>query len=136
MLLELQDVVDVGTAEAVDALRIVAHHADTLVAVGEQPYNLVLGVVGVLVLIYQHVLETVLVFLCHLGVLLKKEPGIEQKVVEVHYVALPATLEIVGIYLMNRRHAGSFVATACSGIGIDCRKDKVVLGLADVGGNG
>ena len=47
----MEDIVDVGSPEAVDALCIVAHDADALPLVGEEPDNLMLCEVRVLILI-------------------------------------------------------------------------------------
>src|SRR6202022_4716788 len=55
--LEVQDVADVGAAECVDALVVVPHHGQVPVPVGEQPQQLVLDAVGVLVLVHQYVIE-------------------------------------------------------------------------------
>jgi hypothetical protein len=55
--LEAQDVVDLGPAPAIDRLVVVAHAADVLAALGQQPQPQVLGDVGVLVLVDHHVLE-------------------------------------------------------------------------------
>ena len=54
IVLEAQNVVDLGAAPAVDRLFIVAHAADVLVALGEQPQPEILRHVGVLVLVDQH----------------------------------------------------------------------------------
>ena len=59
---EVEDVLYVGTAEGIDALGIVAHHADVLETGGKLLDDEVLRVVGVLVLVHHDVVETVLVF--------------------------------------------------------------------------
>ena len=55
--LEVQDVADVGPSPAVDGLVLVADHAHVLPDHGEQPHQLVLAAVGVLVLVDHQVLE-------------------------------------------------------------------------------
>ena len=50
----------------------------------EEPYYLMLGVVGVLVLVDEDELETFLPFCCYIGVLAEEEPSIEKEVVKVH----------------------------------------------------
>ena len=77
LLLEGEDILDGGAAEAVDGLVVVAHHADVLRSLparvdGQQ----VLQVVGVLVLVDQHVAELVLVIVPHLLVLLEQTDGV------------------------------------------------------------
>ena len=61
VLLEAQDVVDLGAAPAVDRLVVVADAADVGRAAGQQPQPQVLGDVGVLVLVDQDVAEAALV---------------------------------------------------------------------------
>ena len=55
--LEVEDVADVGAAEAVDRLVVVADHHQVAVLAGEQLQQPVLGVVGVLVLVDEDVAE-------------------------------------------------------------------------------
>ncbi len=61
VLLELEDVADVCATKPVDALVGVTHHAEVAVLLGEPPKQHVLGMVGVLVLVHQHMEESVLV---------------------------------------------------------------------------
>ena len=55
MLLEVEDILDGGAAEAVDGLVVVAHHADIVVPAAQQPHQMELGDAGVLVLVHHHV---------------------------------------------------------------------------------
>ena len=55
--LELEDVADVGAAPRVDALVVVADHGEVAVRAREEVGEPVLGVVGVLVLVDEHVAE-------------------------------------------------------------------------------
>ena len=66
--LEAQDVVHLGAAPAVDRLVVVADAADVLALLGQQPQPQVLGDVGVLVLVDQHVAEAVVVVGQHVRV--------------------------------------------------------------------
>ena len=59
VLLEMQNILDGGPPELVDALVIVAHHAQVAAALGQQTDKPVLGVVSVLVLVHHQVAETV-----------------------------------------------------------------------------
>ena len=67
-VLEVEQVADLRAAEAVDALVGVADDADVAVRRPERDDELVLGAVGVLVLVDEHVHEAVLVALEHIGV--------------------------------------------------------------------
>ena len=86
VVLEVEDVADVGAAEAVDRLVVVADHRDVAVLLGEQLQPAVLGAVGVLVLVDQHVAERAAVALAHLVEQLEQVHAAEQQVVEVHRV--------------------------------------------------
>ena len=52
LLLKAQNILDGGAAEFVDALVVVADDAEVLMLLGEQAHQAVLGVVGVLILVY------------------------------------------------------------------------------------
>ena len=69
VLLEAQDVVDLGAAPAVDRLVVVADAADVGRALRQQPQPQVLRDVGVLVLVDQDVAEAALVVGEHVRVL-------------------------------------------------------------------
>ena len=85
-LLEAQNVLDGGAPEAVDALVVVAHHADVLIPARQQGGQQVLQVVGVLVLVDEHVAELALVEAAGLLVVLQKQHRLQDQVVEVHGV--------------------------------------------------
>ena len=129
VVLEVEDVADVGAAEAVDRLRVVADDREVAVpdragvgrtvarlraaalrrapAADEQLQQPVLRVVGVLVLVDEHVAEGVAVALADLLEQLQQVDGAEQQVVEVHrvhavQVALVDVVD-VGDHLLERR---------------------------------
>ena len=94
VLLEVEDVLDVGATPRVNGLIVVAHDHEVAVLGGEEVRDGVLDVVGVLVLVHADVLEAVLVLCEHVRVLGKKLEGLDQQVVEVHGVgALQALVE-------------------------------------------
>ena len=66
VVLEVEDVADVGAAEGVDRLLVVADHRQVAVLLGQDLQPAVLRAVRVLVLVHEHVLEVVLVALAHL----------------------------------------------------------------------
>ncbi len=86
VVLEVEDVADVGAAEAVDRLVVVAHHAEVAVLLREELKPAILGPVGVLVLVDQHVPEAPPVAVAHLLEELEQVHAAEQQVVEVHRV--------------------------------------------------
>ena len=102
-LLEVEDIVDIGTTKAVDALCIVTHHAHTTMLIRQLQDNLLLGVVGVLVLVDQHIAETLYIFLADVLVTLKQQEGLHQQVVKVHGVGLTTALYVPIIYMCHLR---------------------------------
>jgi len=78
VVLEAQDVVDLGAAPAIDRLVVVADAADIAVALRKQAQPQILRDVGVLILVHQHIEEALLVFCEQVGVLLE-QPQIFQQ---------------------------------------------------------
>ena len=90
VLLEVEDVPDVGAAEAVDRLVVVADHRQVAVLGGEQLEPAVLGAVGVLVLVDEDVAERARVAVADLLEELEHVDRADEQVVEVHRVACGA----------------------------------------------
>ena len=88
---EVEYIVDIGTTEGIDALRVIAHHANTLFLLRELPDDLLLGVVGVLVLIHKHEIEKVDILPPHVPMVSEEAEGVAQQVVKVHGVGLQAS---------------------------------------------
>ena len=99
ILLEAQDVVDLGAAPAIDRLVVVADAADVLVALGQQPQPQILRHVGVLILVHQHVFEAALILLQHIGMVLEDAQDFEQQVAEIGGVHHFQALLVFGIEL-------------------------------------
>ena len=83
-LLEAEDVADLRTSPAVDALVVVADGADVPALASELPDQLELRAVGVLELVHQEVPEPADVAPQHVGVLAEEAQRQEEQVVEVH----------------------------------------------------
>ena len=94
ILLEGEDVLDLGTAERVDRLCVVAHHADPGVELRQAADDDVLGVVGVLVLVHQDVFEQLLVTRQHVRGVAQQDVGLQEQVVEVHRAVALAALAV------------------------------------------
>ena len=90
--LEVEDVADVGVAEAVDRLVLVADDHQVAVLGGEQLQQAVLGVVGVLVLVDEDVAEGAAPALARLLEVLQQLDRADQQVVEVERVGLQHAL--------------------------------------------
>ena len=59
---EIQDIIDVGATERIDALRIVAHHAHHLTLFCQLIHDCLLGEIRVLILVDQHEVKLIHVF--------------------------------------------------------------------------
>ncbi len=97
--LEVEDVADVGAAEGVDRLIVVADDAEVAVVPGDELEPPILRAVGVLVLVDEDVPEGVLVAFADLGEQRQQVDATEQQVVEVHRVhgVDPPLVEIVDV---------------------------------------
>ena len=131
-LLEMEDIVDVRPTETIDALRIVAHHADALPLVRQQTDYLVLGEVRVLILVHQHILEPLLPLFGHLGIALEDEPSAEQQVVEVHGVGLLQAFLVTSVDFGRQRAVRVGIALPVVPDGkVVLREHEPVLGRRD-----
>ena len=95
LLLEVQDVLDVGPPEPVDGLVVVTHHAEVLVPPRQEAGQQILQVVGVLIFVHQHVAELVLVVVQHLRLPLEQRHRVVDDVVKVQCVG-GAELLLIG----------------------------------------
>ena len=97
VLLEAQDVLDVGAAPAVDRLVVVADAADVVPPLRDQPQPEILHGVGVLVLVDEHVFEALVVLAQHVGIVAEQPQAFEQEVAEVDRVEdlQPLLIELV-----------------------------------------
>lgn len=86
VLLEVQDIGDVGATPAINGLVVVAYDHEVLVLGGQQVGDLVLDVVGVLILIDANVAEALLVLVEHIGAGAQQLERAHEQVVEVHRV--------------------------------------------------
>ena len=95
--LKVQNVLNGGTAETVDALVIVTDNADVLFRAGEQADQPELGHAGILILVHQQVAVLVLVELPHILVLRQQLHGLVDQVVEVEGSCLPELFLVGGV---------------------------------------
>ena len=100
ILLEAQDVVDLGAAPAIDRLVVVADAADVLAPLGEQPQPEILGDVGVLVLVDQHVAEALVILGEHVLVLAEDPQRLEEQVAEIGGVERLEAILVGGVELL------------------------------------
>ena len=66
---KFQYIVNIRPSEGIDTLRIIPHHAYTLMLPGKLKHNAVLCEVGILVLIHQHITELLRILAANLGII-------------------------------------------------------------------
>ena len=70
-VLESKDIAYISSSEGIDRLRVISHYADIILRFGELFDNEILRIVGVLILIDQHILKNILIVAQRLRVLMK-----------------------------------------------------------------
>ena len=83
ILLEAEDVADLGAAPAIDRLIVVADAADAVMGLRQQPEPEVLCDVGVLILVHQQIAEALLVVGEHVGMLGEEGQVVQQEIAEI-----------------------------------------------------
>ena len=136
ILLEGEDVLDLGTAERVDRLCVVAHHADLGVELRQAADDDVLGVVGVLVLVHQDVFEQLLVARQHVRGVAQQDVGLQKQVVEVHRTVALAAL---AVDIVDIAELGDLRLPVFGGIDrvgeVGAGRHQAVLGVGDTRGD-
>ncbi len=113
------------------ALRVIPHHHQIPPLLGQQLKPAVLGVVGVLVLVDQHVAEAGGVDVLHLLEELEQVHGAEQQVVEVHGVHAVKLALVLAVDIRDGLLEERFNDPAV-GVGVA----ELVLGVGDLGLDG
>ena len=89
LFFKAEDVADIRAAETVNALVVVAHHADIMPLVGQKTGQQVLQVVGVLILVDEDITEFVLIVRPHIRAVLQQPDGVQDDVIEVQRIGIP-----------------------------------------------
>ena len=132
VFLEPEDVLDPRSAESVDALGIVAHHADVVVRFGQPAQDHILRVVRVLVLVDEDVAEAGGNGRARLRKPFEQDVRVEQDVVEVHRTGFPAFFLVQLVDVGHPRPAGGAVGLRDLGIGpVASHSQQAVLGFGD-----
>ena len=97
ILLEPEDVGNLGSAPGIDRLVIVPHHADVLVPLRQQPQPQILDRVGVLIFVHHDVAEAALVIGEDVVVCLQDGQHVQHQIAEIAGVQLLKALLIAGI---------------------------------------
>ena len=99
LLLKGEDVLDGGSPEAVDGLVIVPYHAEVLISPRQGGGQQILEIVGVLILVDEHIAEFPLIEGPHVLVLLEQADRVEDDVVKVQGAGLPQPALVLHVHL-------------------------------------
>ena len=132
VFLERKDVLDLGPAERIDRLRVVAHDADLRMGLRQAADNRVLRIVGVLILVHQNIAELLLITGQHVGAVAQQDVGLQQQVVEVHR---PVALAALAVDVVDVAELGNLRLPVLGGVDrvgqIGAGRHEAVLGVGD-----
>ena len=83
ILFEPQDVADLGTAPAIDRLVIIAHNADIVMRLRQEPQPQILRGIGVLIFVDEDIAEAFLPLMQDIGMGLKQSHAMHQEIAEI-----------------------------------------------------
>ena len=91
-----------------------------------------LGKIRILILVYEYITELHGILLTDTRMVSEKDIGVHQQVIEIHSIALSATLPILFVNLMGGRHLGIPICFENFGIRRICiRHHQMILSIAD-----
>lgn len=93
----------------------------------ELHYYGLLCIVGVLILIYKHIPETIHILLPHILMPGKQQIRIKQQVVKIHGIGLAATLSIAHVHVFNGRHLTLYILPHVDAGRVIMRSKEIVL---------
>src|SRR5208283_1938041 len=96
--LEIENIPNVRAAPAVNRLVLVAHYANVLVPLREQPHQLILSAIGVLILVDHQEFVAPPVLLSQILVVLQQPNRFKQQIVEIERIGLPEAILITLVH--------------------------------------
>ena len=101
LFFKAEDIPDVRAAEPVNALVVVAHHADVVILPHQQTGQQVLQMVGVLILVDQDIAELLPVVRPHIGAALQQPDRVQNDVVEVQRIGVTQLFVVKCVYFTH-----------------------------------
>ena len=98
VFLEIEDVLDIRLAPAIDRLVIIADDKNIIVFFRQKIDEQILRIIGVLILVHHDIAKHILIFPKHLRMLLKELHREADEIIEIERVLRPQLLLIPGIY--------------------------------------
>ena len=137
LALIVENIIDIGTTETIDTLRVITHGTNTLLLLTELHDDRHLNVVGILILIHQDIIEAGGIFVANILMFSEELIGKRQQIIEIHGIGLLATLHVSHENLTNLRHLRTLVLLEDSRIALISRSThQVVLRHRNLGMNG
>ena len=137
LALIVENIIDIGTTETIDTLRVITHGTNTLLLLTELHDDRHLNVVGILILIHQDIIEAGGIFVANILMFPEELIGKCQQIIEIHGISLLATLHVSHENLTNLRHLRTLVLLEDSRIALISRSThQVVLRHRNLGMNG
>ena len=127
LTLEVQDIVDVRTTERINTLCIIAHHTHLLTFFRQLIDDGLLGKVRVLILIHQHKMELLYIFLADILVILEQYPCLNEQIVEVHRIRLSTAFRVPCIYSTHLRPLLTRIIPRPCTLCVSLRQQQVIL---------
>ena len=112
ILFKVQDVADIRTAPAVDRLIVIAHHAQVLALLREQPHKHILRIIGILILIYMDITDFSLICFQHRRMQGQKLQRFNNQVVKIQRVGA-FQLFFIGVIDFIHHLAAVIARTLC-----------------------
>ena len=137
LALIVENIIDIGTTETIDTLRVITHGTNTLLLLTELHDDRHLNVIGILILIHQNIIEAGGIFVANILMLPEELIGKHQQIIEIHGIGLLAALHVSHENLTNLRHLRTLVLLEDSRIALISRSThQVVLRHRNLGMNG
>ena len=128
ILLEIQNIADVRAAPAVDALIVVAHHAQVAAVFGDELHQRVLGEVGILILVHMDVLKALPVAFQHRRMIGEQLQRAHQQIVKIQRIGALEPFFVAVVNIVDLLAAEILLALAEPFV----RAQQLVLGVADL----
>ena len=137
LALIVENIIDIGTTETIDTLRVITHGTNTLLLLTELHDDRHLNVIGILILIHQDIIEAGGIFVANILMFPEELIGKCQQIIEIHGIGLLAALHVSHENLTNLRHLRTLVLLEDSRIAVISRSThQVVLRHRNLGMNG
>ena len=100
-MLKIQNIFDICPAEFVNRLVIISYHAEISIFLCQNPNQLKLHRIRILILIYHNIAEPLLIIIKYLRLCLKQLYCLHEKIIKIQCIVCPQSFFIFFIYLCD-----------------------------------